>query len=96
MLNVGDISKSVSRVHACLLMSPAFWLGYDFAYPSYYKKLGPAVSKLPENILFQIWEFIRPARKIILKDMHSKTGVYKKVKSIAISTGIFGLIKDFN
>lgn len=94
MLNVGEISKSVSRIHACLLMSPAFWLSYDFTYPSYFKKLGPLVSQLPENVLYQIWEFARPARKIILKDIHSKTGVYKKIKTIRVSTGISTLIKD--
>lgn len=44
MLNVGDISKSISRVHACLLMSPAFWQGYEFTYPSYFKKLSVGIS----------------------------------------------------
>lgn len=52
---MSDISKSVSRIHACLILSPAFWMGYDYAYPPYYKKLDQGISTLPDNLLFQIW-----------------------------------------
>ena len=82
-----EFSKSVSRVHACLLLSPSFWMNYDNAFPTYFKKLNPTISTLPDNILFQIWEFCRPARKILLKDTHSKTGVYRKIKNMPITTG---------
>ena len=95
VLNMADISKSVSRIHACLILSPSFWMGYDYAYPSYYKKLGPSISFLPDNLLFQIWQFSRPARKILLKDMHSKTGVYKKIKSEMISPGFILVIQEW-
>jgi hypothetical protein len=88
VLNVGEISKSISRVHACLLMSPAFWMGYDNTYPAYYRRLGLGIKELPDNLLFKVWEFCRPARTILLKDLHSKTGVYRKIAKVPLSTGI--------
>ena len=45
------------------------------------------MENLPDNIMFQIWEFCRPARKILLKDTHSKTGVYRKIRNMPITTG---------
>lgn len=88
-MNLGEISKSVSRVHACILLSPAFWNNYEASYPSYFKKLGNDVPKLPGHLLYSIWEFVRPAKKILLKDFKSKTGIFKKVvQPLKINTGI--------
>ena len=87
VLNMSQISKTVSRVHACLMLSPAFWMGCEAGYPSYYKKLQKGIGKLPDHLLYQIRQFCRPARKILLKDMHSKTGVFRKIKSEVVFEG---------
>ena len=52
------------------------------------------MNELPNNILFQIWEFAKPARKILLKDMHSKTGVYQKIKNAVLKTGMEIVLGD--
>lgn len=89
VLNLGEMSKSVSRVHSCLLLSPAFWLDYESSYPSYFSKLGDPISNLPGNLIFSIWQFLKPAKKIILKDVRSKTGIFQKVTApLTISTGM--------
>ena len=87
MLNLGDLSQSVSRIHACLLFSPAFRTS-DSSYPTYFNRLPQRWSSLPQHLLFLVWEFARPARKIVLKDVHSKTGVYRKVQKAIVLPGI--------
>ena len=80
-------------MHGCLVLSPAFWLDYEGSYPSYFGKLGDKISKMPGHLLYSIWEFVKPAKKIILKDVRSKTGIYQKViVPLVISTGILANI----
>lgn len=72
-VSLATLSKAISRTHACIIFSPAFFT--QPALPSYFHKLAPTQA-FPSHILYQIWQFSQPARRILLRDMHSKTGIY--------------------
>jgi hypothetical protein len=43
---------------------------------------------MPGNLLYSIWQYLKPAKNIILKDIRSKTGIYQKVTApLSITTG---------
>lgn len=54
-LNLGPYSKAVSRLHACLVFSPAFFAKSPKDLPSFLRKLGKGWGTLNEATLKEIW-----------------------------------------
>lgn len=85
-VDLSAISHSVSRIHACLAYSPAYTQP-PLPYPSYLPKL-PALAALPGTTLSLIRDFLRPSRQLLLRDCHSKTGIFMKRQLVALSGGL--------
>jgi hypothetical protein len=86
-LNLGPYSKAVSRLHAAILFSPAFFHPNWRTPPTYLTKLGHRWNAVGEKALALIWEFARPAKRVLLKDMQSKAGIFRKLESERLSAG---------
>ena len=52
--SLGELSPAVSRIHACLVLSPAFF-PQQIPFPSFLLKLGRQWTVLQPALLFQIW-----------------------------------------
>lgn len=83
-LNLAAYSKAVSRVHACLLFSPAFFCKDAERRPLYFNRLGKRWNELSERLLDLIWEFARPARRALMKDNQSKAGIFRKLERSSV------------
>ena len=89
-LNLGPYSKAVSRLHAALLFSPAFFHPDWRHPPAYLGRLGRGWEAVGERALGLIWEFARPAKRVLLKDLQSKAGLFKKLERERLSAGTPG------
>jgi hypothetical protein len=91
-VDLSAISHSVSRIHACLAYSPAYTQP-PLPYPSYFLKL-PALAPLPGTTLSLIRDFLRPTRQLVLRDWHSKTGIFIKGQVFPLSAGLEIVLGD--
>jgi hypothetical protein len=91
-VNLSGLSQAVSRIHACISFSPAFFYASQ-SYPTFFS-CTPLLQSLPQNLLAQIWQFAQSPRKIVLRDLHSKTGLFRKVRSCIVTAGLQVVLGD--
>jgi hypothetical protein len=93
VLNLGGLSQAVSRTHACLLLSPSFFYPPHQPYPPFFARIAP-VASLPSHLLVLIWQFVQSPRRILLRDMGSKAGMFRKITHCRIEAGMQVVLGD--
>jgi pSer/pThr/pTyr-binding forkhead associated (FHA) protein len=93
VLNLGGLSQAVSRTHACLLLSPSFFYRPQQAYPTFLTRINN-IGVLPSHLLVLIWQFLQSPKRILLRDMGSKSGVFRKITRCKIEAGMHVVLGD--
>ena len=95
-INLGNLSKAISRLHACIILSPSFFRNNNQSYPTYFERFSGHWESLTPTLLDQIWQYAKPIKRILLKDLQSKAGIFRKLTSSPIQAGTIGPNQECN